>query len=111
MAQPMKPLRTLAFPCALVLTACATINSVGPNTFVAESNASESLGIREANEFCSQRRLAALITTIIPSTERAYSKVYFKCLDPNSDEYRRSNRGPSYQPTPNVIIQDNRSRP
>ena len=108
----MKSLSTSAVVLSCLLVACgATINRVGPDTFVAESNYGEGGGIEHANEFCSKRRLAALVTTIIPSTERAYSKVYFKCLDPNSAEYRNQNRGPSYQPTPNVIIQDNRTRP
>lgn len=96
--------------CTALVACTASINRVGPDTFVAESTYGEGGGIEHANEFCAKHRLAALVTTIIPSTDRAYSKVYFKCLDPRSAEYRSQNRGPSYQPTPNVIIQDNRGK-
>ena len=93
-------------PCAALVACGASINRVGPDTFVSESTYGEGGGIRHANEFCAKYRLAALVTTIVPSTDRAYSKVYFKCLDPNSAEYRNQNRGPTYQPAPNVNIQD-----
>lgn len=96
--------------CVALVACTASINRVGPNIFVAESTYGEAGGIDHANQFCAKLRLAALVTTIIPSTERAYSKVYFKCLDPNSAEYRGQSRGPAYQPTPNVVIQDNRGK-
>ena len=77
---------------------------------MAESTYGDAGSIRRANEFCSQSSLAAVVTTIVPGTDRDYAKVYFKCLNPNSAEYRAQNGGPTYQPTPNVIIQDNRKR-
>ena len=95
----------------VLLTGCtASINRIGPDSFVATATYGESGGIYEANEFCAKHNLAALITEITPSTERAYSNVYFKCLNPNSAEYRNSRGRPVRTPTPNVIIQDNRQR-
>lgn len=95
---------------ALLAGCTGSITRVGPDMFVSQTTYGEVGAIEEANEFCGKQRLAAVITSITPSTERAYARVFFRCLNPNSAEYRQQRGGPTYNPVPSVIIQDNRQR-
>ena len=76
-----------------------SISQLGPDTFYASAScATPGYAIAAASNFCRQNRKQSLVQNI------KGDDVIFRCLNSNDSENQR----PTYQKSPNVIIQDNR---
>lgn len=104
-------LRSLPFAGILpiVLSGCAalcdpTVVQVGPDTYRADGLCGGQEEVRGAGEYCRRMGKEVLVTSMRGYGDYEKNQTVFRCLSASDPEYRR----PSYQPSPDVIIQHNR---
>ena len=89
------------------LSGCANLcdssfAQLGPDTYQASGHCGGPAEVRSAGPFCAQMGLNVLVTNTHGYDDNGTT--VFRCLRPSDPAYGR----PTYQRSPNVIIQDNR---
>lgn len=80
----------------------ADIVKVGPDTYRADGSCGGNDEAHDAGVFCGRMGKEVLVTNMRGNS--GTKGTIFRCLAKGDSEYKR----PDYQPSPNVIIQDNR---
>lgn len=92
---------------AISLTGCAGLcNSrfaqLGPDTYQVYGHCGGPMEAESAAPFCARMGKQVMVTNTHGYNDNGITVI--RCLSPNDREYQR----PTYQKSPNVIIQDNR---
>lgn len=93
---------TLTAGCASLCD--SSIVNVGPDTYYAEGMCGGQEEVRSGGEYCRRQGKQILVTNMRGYGDRGQNKTIFRCLAPNDPGLSR----PSYQRSPDIIIQDNR---
>jgi hypothetical protein len=107
----MSSLRVLAVAITSVyvgaLSGCAglcdsSFSQLGPDTYQAHGSCGGPREVESAAPFCARMGKKVVVTNTHGYSDNGITVI--RCLSPNDSDYQR----PTYQRSPNVIIQDNR---
>jgi hypothetical protein len=97
----------IASVCVVALSGCANLcdssfSQLGPDTYQVHGSCGGPREVESAAPFCARMGKNVMVTNTHGYSDNGITVI--RCLSPNDPGYQR----PTYQKSPNVIIQDNR---